>query len=621
MREVTQFHRLRNDRIKLFYVISCLLFAYLACGVFYRQIVQRKYFQQRESRQSVRRIVIPGMRGNIYDRNGVLLAGHVRKYVLNLHVQELESEFQREYLRRINHFRDNGIKFNARDVKKRARESIVHEYVDQVNKITGRELSVSSKALERHLCRKFLLPMKLVSDISQEEYEKLITMLPCDSPLQVSVEEQRYYPYGELACHVLGYVVLAECKHDADDLDGDVRTFLEKRQVGKTGVELAKDDVLRGEPGYEIWRVDPAGHVRELIKSREPKHGTSVMLSIDKDIQIIAEEVLGDHRGCSVVMNVNTGEVLAMASKPSYDNNLLIPRILNDVYNDITEKGAWVNLVTQGKFALGSVFKLVSSIAFLKSGEVLPTDSVLCDGVTIVGGRKFRCKNHPLGMDISFGEAIARSCNTFFYENSQKVRKERIIREAINLGLSEKTGIELPYEVSGFVPTESWKRDRGLGVWTAGDTVNLSIGQGYLLVTPMEICCMTAAIAKNVARIHPTIFFNGYLGKVISEGSLGLSYDHYRFLVDSMVDVVERRSGHRAYMDNIKIGGKTGTAQFFENGEKRNLAWFTCFGPVDSPEVAVTVMVQERSKNDSYWGGVNAAPLAKKILQQYFKQK
>jgi penicillin-binding protein 2 len=310
-----------------------------------------------------------------------------------------------------------------------------------------------------------------------------------------------------------------------------------------------------------------------------------------------------------------------MASNPSYDINSLTPKISHEVYDKITSEGGWLNLATQGKFPPGSVFKLVSSIAFLKSGEVLRTDSVFCEGTMEIGGRKFRCKNHPWGIDITFKDAIARSCNTFFYENAKTVKRDRLIRTAIELGFAEKTEVELPYEGSGFVPTAEWKKSRGFGSWVLGDTVNLSVGQGYLLVTPLEVCCFTASIAANRLRTKPTILFNGNGGNLPNLLTLGLEEEDYQFLVDSMVEVVEHRTGRRARVENLKIAGKTGTSQFFEHGEKRNLAWFTCFAPVDNPEIAVVVMVQEKSKHDSYLGGINAAPIAQKILSEYFSEK
>jgi penicillin-binding protein 2 len=533
----------------------------------------------------------------------------------------LQGEFRREYLRSVNFLRENNEKFNSEEVRSRVREDVIGRHLKIINDLIGSNYEVSAKEIERHLAQKFLLPMKIAKNISQTDYEKLVYILPKHSPIRPSVDEIRCYPHGDLACHVLGYVVMEERECETKAFGENVKTFAVKCQVGKTGIELVKDDILHGTPGYELWQVDTLGNHRELLESESPKHGSSVMLSLDKNLQNVAESALGDNRGCAIVMDVGTGEVLAMASKPSYDINSLIPRISHDAYEKITEQLGWANLATQGKFPLGSVFKLVSSIVFLKSGEVLQTDSVICDGVAEIGERRFHCRNHPLGMKITFGDAIARSCNTFFYENARKVRSNGLINEAIRLGFSEKTGIELPYEGNGFVPTEAWKKSRGFGAWVVGDTINLSIGQGYLLVTPLEVCCFTASIASNRLRTKPTIFVNGNGGNLPNTPNLGLSEEDYRFIVNSMVEVVESRTGRRAKLDNLKIAGKTGTAQFFDHGEKRNLAWFTCFAPVENPEIAVTVVVQEKSKLDSFWGGVNAAPIAKKILSAYFHRK
>jgi penicillin-binding protein 2 len=621
MPEIAHFYKLRSSRLKALYAVTAAVFIYLTCGLFYRQIIQHKYFQRKESRQSMRRIILPGTRGNIYDRNGILLAGHRNLFSINLHLCELLDEFQNEYLRRVNSLRESDAKFNPVDVRGRVREEIVAKYLQPLNDVLGSDYKVSAKAIEQHLAQKFILPMKIVGNISQQNYEKLVYVLPKNSPVRPSEDEVRYYPHGDLACHVIGYVVFDECDRGANDSAIDVKTFAVKRQIGKTGVELVKDDVLHGTPGYELWQVDMVGNYRELLEYECPKHGSSVMLSIDKNLQSVAESALEDNRGCAIVMDICSGEVLAMASKPSYDVNLLIPRIPSDVYGEIAKQIGWMNLATQGRFPLGSIFKLVSSIVFLKSGEVLRTDSVRCEGVLEVGDRKFHCHNHQPGLEVTFGDAIAMSCNTFFYENARKVESNGLIREAIALGFSEKTGIELPYEGTGFVPTAAWKKSHGFGNWMVGDTINLSIGQGFFLATPLEVCCFTASIAANRLRTKPTIFLNGNNWNLPSCPSLGLSDDDYKFIINSMVEVVESKTGRRAKLDNLKIAGKTGTAQFFDHGEKRNLAWFTCFAPVENPEIAVTVVVQEKSQFDRFFGGVNAAPIAKKILLEYFSKK
>jgi penicillin-binding protein 2 len=602
--------------MRIFYVVSALVFTSLSCGLFHRQIIQHRYFQRKESRQNSRRIVIPGMRGNIYDRNGILLAGHRSIFSINLYLHELHDEFRKTYLNRANTLRQNNVAFNAKKLRRDSRVDVVKKYLDTVNEAIGSNYVVSSDAIEKHLSQKFLLPMKIADDVSQEVYERLMYVLPKSSPMQLSMDEVRYYPHGDLACHIIGHVAMDE--YGGQPSNEKIKTFVAKCQMGKSGIELGADDVLRGIPGYELWQIDTLGMARTLLKSENPRHGSSIRLSIDKNLQNVAEEALGDDRGCAIVMNVRSGEILAMASKPSYDINLLVPKISHDVYGQITSKGSWLNLATQGKFPLGSVFKLVSAMAFLQSGEVLRTDSIFCSGVTEVGGRKFTCRNHASNIDITFGDAIARSCNTFFYENAKKVKKDRLIKTAVELGFSEKTGIELPHEGQGFVPSEAWKKSRGFGSWVIGDTLNLSIGQGYLLVTPIEVCCFTSSIAANRLRTKPTIFFNGNCGNLPNCPSLGLDEADYNFLVNAMVEVVENRSGKHAKVKNLKVAGKTGTAQFFDHGEKRNLAWFTCFAPADDPEIAITVMVQEKSKHDSYWGGTKAAPIAKKIIVEYF---
>lgn len=541
---------------------------------------------------------------------------------MNLHLSDLQNEFRKEYLAQVNAINEMGGTFNAKTLRRTAKEKVVRKYLSLANETLGSAYEISGRDIERHLAQKFLLPMKVGGNISQAEYEKLMWILPKDSPLQPAADEVRHYPCGELACHVIGYAPMDDGQRDAQGLAENVKTFAAKRQVGKAGIELAKDDVLHGASGYELWQVDTLGRNRELVEAEKPKRGNSVTLSIDRDLQSVAEEAFGAGRGCAIAMDIKTGEILAMVSKPSYDINSLVPHISHDVYNEITEKSGWVNIGTQGKFPLGSPFEIVSALAFLKSGEVLQTDSVLCGSETEVGETKIHHKNHDLGETITFQEAIVRDCDTFFHENAKKIKVDRIIGEAIALGLAEKTGIELPYEGKGFVPTEAWKGSQGFGDWVPGDTMNLAVGRGYLLVTPLEVCCLTASVAANRLRTKPTIFLNGNDGPLPNEPGLGLGEDDYKFLVDSMVAAVDGDGelGLCAPLEGVKVAGKMGTVQSFEGGEKRKLAWFTCFAPADDPRIAVTVTVQEKSKGDSHWRERNAMAVAGEILGEYFSK-
>ncbi|MDR1433098.1 MAG: hypothetical protein LBI61_02025 [Puniceicoccales bacterium] len=617
MREIMHFHRLRSGRIKFFRILTAVTFAYLLCGLFLRQIVQFGYFRKMESQQSLRRVILLGTRGNIYDRNGVLLAGRGRIFSINLHLGELQGEFRKWYMSRANAIGEAGGAFDAKNLRRTAKEEVVRKYLSVANETLGSNYEISGTDIERHLAGKFLLPMKVAENISKAEYEKLVCALPKDSPVQPTIEEVRHYPCGELACHVIGYVAIGDDQFGEQESAESVKTFVGKRQVGRTGVELAKDDVLRGTPGYELWQVDTLGRNRDLLKAVAPKHGASVTLSIDGDLQSVAEMALGGARSCAVAMDVRTGEILVMASKPAYDVNSFVPRISHGAYDEIAAKSALINLAIQGKFPLGPVFELISAVAFLKSGEILRTDSIFCSGTAEIGGRKFFCKNHSPEMAVTFRDAIALGCGTFFREGAKRAKNGAVVDAAVAMGLSEKSGIELPYEGSGSVPIEEAEKLHG-----GGDAVNLSTARSHFLATPLEVCCLTASIAANRLRTRPTIFFCAG-GESLQNGpDLGLSEDDYKFFVDSMVIAageVEIDEGGEL-LSGIGVAGKGGMAQFFDGGKSGNLWWFTCFAPAHDPRIAATVVVQESGECDPGGDGRSAALVAMEILREYFSK-
>jgi penicillin-binding protein 2 len=341
-------------------------------------------------------------------------------------------------------------------------------------------------------------------------------------------------------------------------------------------------------------------------------------LSIDRDLQAVAEQALATYTGSAIVIDVNSGEILAMANSPSYDQNSLYPSISKGVFDRISEDAGWLNQATQGLFPVGSAFKLVSAVAFIKSEEIDVEEEWLCIGKYSNGGRQLRCNNHPRGERINLRLAIGKSCNTYVFDRAIRVGHWAIAREAKKFGLGSKTEIELPYEAGGMlIPDALWKREHNFGDWLPGDTLNLAIGQGFVRTTPLNMCCFTASLAKNRYKTKPTIF---RAVEKISAAEQCLPTDGHKFLVDAMVDCVEHYTGRRAKIDGIAVAGKTGTAQFKEFGRKRNLAWFTCFAPAYDPEIAVTVLIREREDDLNYYGGSHAAPVAKKILLKYFEK-
>jgi penicillin-binding protein 2 len=587
--------------------------------LFYRQIIQNSHFSQKSRQQSVRRIIIPAVRGNICDRNGNVLVCNCPLFSLDLHLDELDGEFREEFLKRTEQYYESGKKFDRNSARLEAYEFVVNKLLHLAGKILGKDIHLSGKRISNHIEQHTLSPMIVLNDLSVEEYDMLINFLPPNSPLRVGLGATRYYPNGPLACHILGYTVLEENQSYSQKYGDRIRAFAIREQIGKSGVEKCANDMLSGEPGYEAWVVNPSGTKSSLYGKIEPQNGQLVHLSIDKDLQAATEKVLAGYSGSAIVMDVNSGEILAMANFPAYDPNLLYPSISNEIFNQISESGGWFNQSIQGLFPMGSVFKLISAIAFIKSGEIDIEEKVLCTGTYSHGNRRLKCNNHAHGEYINLKLALGKSCNVYMFDRAAKIGHEAMSREAKNFGLDAKSKIELPYGTTGMViPDANWKLERYLENWWLGDTLNLSIGQGYVLTTPLNVCCFTASLAKNRYQTKPTIFRTD--GKISEDPRECLSAEGHKILVDAMVDCVNNYTGRRAKIDGIAIAGKTGTAQFREHGKKRNLAWFTCFAPAYDPKVAVTVLVREQADNLNYYGGSHAAPIARKILLEYFRK-
>jgi penicillin-binding protein 2 len=608
-----------SGRIKVFQCIAIAIFLYLFCGLFFRQIVQNSHFQQKSRKQSIRRIILPAVRGNIYDRNGNILATNRPIFSLNLYLDELSQNFREKFIKRIKECSKSGEKFDRDQIRTEIRESVVGEILNIVEKATGRHVHISGQRINRHISQYPILPMTVLHNISPEDCDKLIEVLPLSSPLQIGASLTRYYPNNELACHVLGYTVLVENSHYTQKYGDHVRAFATREQVGKSGVEKCADRILAGEVGYEAWIVDHTGAKNSLDERIEPEDGKPVYLSIDMDLQAAAEQALATYTGSVVVIDVNSGEILALANSPSYDQNSLYPSISKDVFDKISENAGWFNQAIQGLFPIGSAFKLVSAVVFIKSEEVDGEEEWLCTGKYSHGGKQFRCNNHPHGECINLKLAIGKSCNTYVFSRTIKVGHEAVSQEAKKFGLGSKTGIELPYETDGMViPDATWKREHNFGDWLPGDTLNLAIGQGFVRTTPLNVCCFTASLAKNRYKTKPTIFKTEE--KIADTTEQCLPTDGHKFLVDAMVDCVNHYTGRKAKIDGIAIAGKTGTAQFKEFGKKRNLAWFTCFAPAYDPKIAVTVLIREKKDGLNYYGGHHAAPVARKILLKYFEK-
>ena len=619
-----------DPRIIAFHGIVALLLAVLACGLAYQQIIKGSIHHEQERQQNERRIITPGARGNILDRQGRLLVANRARFAVVLDLEALRPDFRSEAIRIRNNYRaagDQDLPSNSQ-VERIAHVSVAQRYLDQVNALLGRAGSVDGGALQRHLERQLLLPYTLVDDLSPEEFARLTERLPVNSPLQVYPSYARTYPFGAAAAHVLGYVGVNE-NEDAEEFPGGgLATLKIKGTVGRDGLERQFDSVLQGEAGYTILRVDPAGYkVNPPIDHRLPVQGKSLATSLDIDLQVAAEEALGDQKGAVVAMDVRTGEVLVMASEPGYDLNAFSPHLSLAAAADIENRKAWNNNALNAVYSPGSTFKIVVSTAALLSGAITPTDTPSdCDGSMMIGNRRFTCDN-GLGHhgELQLPEAIAESCDIYFYTVGLKTSAEVIAAQARRFHLDRPTGIELPGETHRMlIPDPAWKlKVRGEG-WNPGDTANMAIGQGDVQVTPLDMACFAASFARDETWTRPTLLHDPDR-RPQHTARTGLSAAQRAAILRGMEGCTQE-GGTAAFLTTIeamrvpgvRIAGKTGTAQINSPQGKVDEAWFICFAPLENPEIAVAVAIEGTTPGENFGGGREAAPVASAVLRKYF---
>jgi penicillin-binding protein 2 len=624
-------HKGYDPRVILFYFIVAILLLTLAGGIAYQQLFRTDEHHERERMQSHRRILVPGPRGNIYDRDGRLIVGNRPRFSVVLYLDELRREFRREYIRIRKNYRQTGDKDlpSSYQMEQIARASVVQRYLDQVNSILGRGEKVDGRDLTNHFIRELLLPYTLLDDLEPAEYAKLLESLPVSSPLQVYTSSKRYYPYGPAAAHTLGYVGINP-DIEADDFPGDdLRTFKLKGSIGRDGLEKTFDERLQGEAGGTIFRVDPAGYrINPPLDKKSPVQGENIVTSLDMDLQQAAEAKLRefDTPGAAVAIDVNTGEVLVLASVPDYDLNIFSPRLSFTDSKDIEQRQAWANRAISSAYPPGSTFKILTSIAALRAGAIEPDESIItCAGSFVRGGRRYVCYNgRGHHGDVLLPEAISDSCDIFYYEAGWRTTAEQVAAEARRFQMDRRTGIELPHETGRMViPDNAWKVENVGQKWFPGDTANMAIGQGYVLVTPLEMACFAASVARNEVWTKPTLLHQANAPKQRHE-SIGLTAEQRAALLEGMIGCTT--TGTAKVLTNlaalrvpgVTIAGKTGTAQI--PGDK-NAAWFICFAPAEKPEIAIAVVIEGDTAGEEFGGGLYAAPVASRIMQEYFRKK
>jgi penicillin-binding protein 2 len=640
-------------RIVIFRLTVLLVFFGLVVQLWYLQIVQWQKYLLQSDRNRFRLMSIDAPRGIIYDRYGNILVRNEPSFTVTIVPTDLpDDEAEQEAIfARLSALLDIPVSRPGQVPSGRVPVALaappdfslrpgIKEMVDQGWGVP-------------------FLPVRIATNV-EREIAFIIEEEHLDLPgVHIQIEPIRQYVSGDLTSHIMGYVgrIPGESAEEYIDRGYDPNSD----RVGLTGVELTFEDELRGHKGRKHIEVDWTGRETRTVGDPEPAEpGHNLVLTIDLELQRAMEgalyqgmDAVGAKAGVAIAMNPQTGEILGMVSLPSYDNNLFAEGISVEDYERLSSEPhhPLVNHAISGLYPPGSTFKIVPASAALQEGVVTPQTQFTCEGTLWLPNKyfpddpeqaqPFYCWIHKWGKHgpINLISAIAQSCDIYFYilgggfRDFEGLGLERLADYAQLFGFGEQTGIDLPGENAGLVPSRTWKRLTYSEIWVTGDTYNMTIGQGFLLATPLQMLNATAAVANGGILYRPQIFYQvtdaegrvlrSFAPEVIRE--VPVSPENLALVKEGMRAAVEWGTAMNAYLPWVSVAGKTGTAEYFadenqdgypDRDHKGNLpthAWFTAFAPVEDPEIALIVLVEGGGE-----GSITAVPIAAQILQHYF---
>ncbi|MGB3534483.1 MAG: penicillin-binding protein 2 [Microcoleaceae cyanobacterium] len=454
------------------------------------------------------------------------------------------------------------------------------------------------------------IPVRLSQNLTPEAFVWLAEKKNQFPGLEIQTEFNRTYPQGDLASHVIGYI------GEANQADLEAHPEYPMGMIiGQLGIEAGADEQIAGVWGARLIEVDADNKELRLLGEKTAQSGEIVNLTLDSTLQKTAEQALGNRKGAAVVLNVNTGEVLAMASRPGFDPNLFTKPISASTWESLQqEDNPFLNRTLQG-YPPGSTFKIVSSAAGMGSGKFSPYDAIATASSIVVGNMTFHEHSGGYGV-IGFRTALAFSSNTFFYRLGLAIGADELAKWASRLGIgsTDLDLLRLTEGSTGFVPTPANKEEVYGEPWYLGDTVTMSIGQGAVLATPLELAVMVSSIANGGKRVQPHLLASLTNTAATAPISTGLSPEAVETIQDGLISVVQYGTAQLMNDGTIPLtAGKTGTSEVLW---KRSHSLFVAFGPVDKPEIGIAVVVEHGG-----YGSKAAAPVAKQIFQTYFSQK
>ncbi len=594
-----------NTRIHVIQVLFGAVLVLYLFAFWYLQIVKVDYYRRLSDNNRLRRVTIMPLRGVITDAEHRVLA-------------------------------NNRVAFNVRLDREKVAD--MKTFFPRLAGILEMPESTLRDRLARYRGRPVFEPVVLKEDVDLAEAAYIESRRLELRGLSVEVESRRNYLYGPLAAHALGYV--GEVSEDQLRTEPSGEYELGEI-VGKAGVERQYDEDLKGDKGWKQVVVNSLGReIQEIEAGRKPDPGRALRLSIDLDLQRALEEAYADEAGSAVFLDPGSGAVLAMISRPAYDPNVFAHRFSQDIWEGLVNdpRHPLQNRVSLSKFAPGSVFKIVMSIAALEEGIATPARGDHCTGTWRFGDKVYQCWAVRKGGHgyLTMREAIIQSCNIYFYHLGNDMGIERISRWAHRFGFGEPTGLDLPHEESGTVPDPDWKK-RAVPrdpIWHPGETISVSIGQGAIEVTPIQMAVFAAAIGNGGTLYRPHLLLSREVREGIEEDErqdyvirrVDMHPRTLEVIRDAMWGVVnEDGTGGRARIAGRDICAKTGTAQVFRASrdidadklpkDKRDHAWFVGFAPKDNPRIAWAVFVQNGGH-----GGTTAAPIARAVLERFFQK-
>ncbi len=623
-----------NSRIGFLMAVVVLAMTALIMRLWHVQINEHEKWVSKLRKSSQDIVRIPAPRGEIKDRNGIVLVENRANYKVDFYLTDIEDNYRQSGKTvPINTYQAR-VRGHLRDLTEPDIVKIVHSEVIEPLEKAGLAKDWNTKSLRMHYRQRKFVPFTYMQDIDFETIARLSERTIGAAGLEVAISPVRHYVYKSLACHVLGYTGQIKELEKEPDIGEYTRAGYAPDEVGVSQVELLMDKYLRGKPGRRVLQRNPKGVIEGEVDRIEPVEGASVFLTIDVRVQSIVEKALRVvGRGAAVVVNPNNGDILAMASVPSFDPNKFIPSIPTTEWERLNaDKTHPLTNRALLAYAPGSTYKIPIAMAGMSVG--LGTNTYLnCAGAVTYGNKAMKCwiadKGGAHGT-LGLVKAIKTSCNAYFYQYGNRAGPDVIVNIGTALGLGQLSGLGLIGESPGILPGREWlaanyPNER----WTSGYTANTSIGQGFVLASPLQMAMVTAAVANGGISYYPRLIDKvvDVEGKIILNDpprvradlkTMGLTPSNIESIRKGMYQVVNTPGGtaSRARLRGVNVAGKTGTAQIWRRDErnvrvKDNHVWFICFAPYDKPSLAVCVLVANGKA-----GGSVAAPIAARIIDE-----